>query len=116
MAEQTVYILDQVTPKPGMAKQFLDTYMEKYAPAARERGMTLEKVLVAPPMWLEDQSNQLFIMWSVQGPAAWWGMSHQGRRNPAVAAFWEEEAAPLILSRSRCFPAEASSVEALCNV
>ena len=86
---ETIYILDQVTVKPGRAQDFLADYMERYAPAARARGMTLVHRWVTPPMWLREQSNTLHIIWTVQGAPAWWSMSHQGRRNPAVRGFWE---------------------------
>lgn len=111
----TIYILDQITPKPGRAKEVFDLYMEKYAPKARERGMTLVHRLVAPPMWLKEQSNTLFIMWTVQGAGAWWRMSHIGRRDPTVAGFWKE-IEPLIENRHRCFPSDVADMESLGNV
>ena len=112
---ETIYILDQVTPKPGQAEAFLKTYMEKYAPAAQARGMTLVHRWVAPPMWLKEQSNTFHIVWSVQGAPAWWSMSHQGRRNPAVREFWES-VKPLVEKRHRSFLSDIADVESLCNV
>lgn len=112
---ETIYILDQVTTKPGKAQAFLDLYMEKYAPAARERGMTLVHRWVAPPMWLKEQPNTLYLIWTVQGAGAWWQMSFLGRRDPSVTAFWAE-ADSLIVSRHRCFPTDVADVESLSNV
>ena len=112
---ETIFILDEVTAKPGRARDFLAAYMERYAPAARERGMTLVHRWVAPPMWLKEQSNSLFIIWSVQGARAWWQMSFLGRRDPAVSGFWEETR-PMIEKRHRCFLSDVADVESLCNV
>ena len=113
--QETIYILDQITPKPGRARDVLDLYMEKYAPKARERGMTLLHRWVAPPMWLDEQSNTLFIVWTVQGAKAWWQMSFLGRRDPTVAGFWDE-IEPLIEKRHRSFSSDVTDVESLCDV
>jgi hypothetical protein len=113
--DETIYILDQVTTKPGQAQTFLTAYMERYAPAARARGMTLVHRWVTPPMWLKEQSNTLHIIWTVQGAQAWWAMSQQGRANPAVRAFWDS-IEPLIETRHRSFLSDVADVESLCNV
>jgi len=113
--QETIFIVDQVIPKPGQAKAFLDTYMARYAPAARERGMTLVHQWVSPPMWLDEQSNTLTIIWTVQGAPAWWNMSFHGRRNPEVAGFWES-IEPMIVSRRRSFSAEVADLESLADV
>jgi hypothetical protein len=114
--KETIYILDQVTAKPGQAKAFLEAYMERYAPAAKQdRGMTLLHRWISPPMWLEDEGNTLFIIWTVQGAPAWWNMSFHGRRNPAVAEFWKS-IEPLIETRHRSFLSDIADVESLCNV
>ena len=67
--KETIYILDQITAKPGKAKELLAAYMERYAPAAKEeRGMTLVSRWITPPMWMneqDDQGNTLFITWSI---------------------------------------------------
>ncbi len=112
---ETIYILDEVTAKPGKAQQFLAAYMERYVPAAKERGMTLVHRWVSPPMWLVEESNTLCIIWTVRGAPAWWSMSHQGRRNPAVAEFWSS-IEPLIEKRHRSFLSDVADVESLCNV
>jgi hypothetical protein len=112
---ETIFIVDRITPKPGQAKAFLDIYMARYAPAARERGMTLVHRWVSPPMWLDEQSNTLTIVWTVQGAPAWWNMSFHGRRDPAVSGFWES-IEPMIVSRHRGFSAEAADLESLADV
>ncbi len=46
--EKTVFLIDQVVTKPGQARAFLNAYMERYAPGARARGMSLERSWVTP--------------------------------------------------------------------
>ncbi len=115
MKNATIYAVDEIVPRPGVARAFLAAYMERYAPGARSRGMTLERVLVSPPMWLDDQSNTLTITWTLQGVAAWWGMSMQGRGDPAVAAWWREVDG-MVVRRERRFMAAQEDVEALSHV
>ena len=46
--KETIFIQDQITARPGKAKEVLAAYMERYAPAAKEeRGMTLVSRLIA---------------------------------------------------------------------
>jgi hypothetical protein len=112
---ETIYILDEMTAKPGQAEALLAAYMEKYAPAARERGMILVHRWVTPPLWLKEQSNTLYVIWTVQGAKAWWQMSFLGRRDHAVAGWWEE-AAPMIESRRRCFLGDVADLGSFSNV
>jgi hypothetical protein len=111
----TLYTTDEIVARPGQALAFLSAYMERYAPGARARGMTLERVLVSPPMWLEDQSNTLTITWTLPGTPAWWAMAMQGRFDPGVAAWWREADA-MVVSRRRHFSAAQQDVEALTHV
>jgi hypothetical protein len=115
MSDTKIYIVDQITPNPGEAEAFLNLYMERYAPGARERGMTLEFTWVSPPTWLKDQSNTLFIIWSVPDAKAWWAMSHGGKRDPVVQAWWRD-AESMIEKRHRCFLTDVSAVAKLANV
>jgi hypothetical protein len=112
---ETIYILDEVTVKPGRAEEFLAAYMEKYAPKARARGMTLVHRWMTPPLWLKEQSNTLYIIWTVQGAKAWWQMSFLGRRDPAVFGWWEEAEA-MIVTRRHCFLSDIAELESLANV
>jgi hypothetical protein len=115
MTNPTIYAVDEVVPRPGEARAFLAAYMERYAPGARSRGMTLEHVRVSPPMWLEDQSNTLTITWAIEGVPAWWQMSMQGRSDPAIAAWWRE-ADSMVVRRERRYMAAREDVEALSHV
>jgi len=113
---ETVYIVDQITPKPGMGRAFLDTYMQRYAPDATQRGMNLEHTWVAPPVWLEDGSNTLFFVWSVKGAKGVWGSMIAGRRGNALDEWWWKDAAAMIVSRERFFLSNPSDIVSLTNV
>jgi hypothetical protein len=41
--------------------------------------MTHEFTLVAPPLWMRDRPNTLYIIWSVVGVAQWWEMARRAR-------------------------------------
>lgn len=116
MSNETVYLVDVVATKPGQAKTFLDAYMKGYVPGARTRGMKLERVLVTPPVWLEEESNTVIITWTLQGAAGFWGMTFQGRQDPALRDWWWHQASDLIQSRRRYVAGELSSVDELSKV
>jgi len=113
--EEPIYLLDQITPKAGQAEAFLKAYMERYAPNAKSRGLKHEFTWVAPPMWLDNQPNTLFIVWSVKGAGAWWAMEHSARRDPAIIEWWRE-ADMMIESRRRSFASNVSDIASLTDV
>ena len=112
--QEKIYVVDQITPKPGQGEAFLKAYMEKYAPGARER-MTHEFTWVSPPMWLKEQSNTLYIIWSVKGAGQWWGMSQQSRRIDAVTSWWAEVDS-MVVSRDRVFVSDVADIASLAHV
>lgn len=115
MADETIYAIDEMVARPGMGRAVIEAYMARYAPGARARGMVLDRVLVSPPLWLEDQSNTITISWTLRGAAAWWQMTAMGRTDPSIAAWWAE-ADEMLVSRRRSFAAADADVEALCDV
>jgi hypothetical protein len=115
MADGRVYVIDRVITRPGCARKFVDTYLSGYAPGARERGMTLERVLVSPPIWFSDQSNTVTVMWSLPSPRAWWEMTWRGRPDPTVGQWWAD-ISDLVVERTRSVAADADDVEKLCDV
>ncbi len=115
MTNTSIYVVDELVARPGQARALLSAYMERYAPGARSRGMVLERVLVSPPMWLEDQSNTLTISWTLPSVPAWWQMSMQARPDPAVAAWWSE-VDEMVVSRKRQFMSAFADVEVLSYV
>lgn len=112
-ATTVVYVIDRVVTKPGQARTFVDRYLAEYAPGARARGMTLEHILVSPPIWFEDQANTVTVTWTLPGPLAWWQMTWKGRPDPALGQWWSE-IAELVQERSRSVAAAAAHVDALC--
>lgn len=110
-----IYVIDEIVAMPGKGRALLDLYRANYAPAAEARGMVLERVLVSPPVWLDDMSNRLTITWTVEGAGGWWGQATQGRYDPGVGQFWAN-AAELIESRHRQFGAAEADVAELCHV
>ncbi|MDT2006068.1 hypothetical protein FXW78_17640 [Rhodococcus opacus] len=107
-SDSLVYVVDEMVVAPGGARAFLAAYMERYAPGAIARGLTLDRVLVAPPVWLEDQSNSLTVSWTVRGARAWWQQSLLARHDAEVLRWWAD-ADQLLTSRRRtvsCSPAD----------
>ena len=112
---QTVYIIDEFVAAPGKGQELLAAYKDRYMPAAHARGMVLERIIVSPPMWLEDGSNRLTISWTVEGAGGWWGQAIQSRYDPGVAEFWPS-IAPLLVSRNRHFGAAEGDLGEFSNV
>jgi len=116
MASGRIFIVDEVTPHPGRAEEFLRLYMERYVPGARARGMQLEHTWVSPPMWLRDRSNTLSIVWSVEGPREVWATFTSGRLDQSLVSWWWEEAAALVQTRTRRIMSEADRIAGLNDV
>ncbi|MGV0746473.1 hypothetical protein [Mycolicibacterium sp. XJ870] len=108
-----VYVIDRVLTKPGRAREFVDRYLAEYAPGARERGMTLEHVLVSPPIWFDDAPNTVTVTWTLPGPLAWWQMTWKGRPDATLGQWWSD-IEELVQERSRSVAASADDVDALC--
>lgn len=115
MADGQVFVVDRVITRPGCAKSFVDAYLSGYAPGARQRGMTLQRVLVSPPIWFADRANTVTIIWSLPTPQAWWEMTWQGRPDPKVGQWWTD-IADLVIERTRSVAADAADVDGLCDV
>ena len=112
---QTIYIIDEFVAAPGKGKALLAAYNQHYAPGAKARGMVLNRVIVSPPLWLDDGSNRLTISWTVEGAGGWWGQAVQSRYDPTVGTFWPS-IEPLIVSRVRHFGAAEADVAEISHV
>lgn len=115
MPDGAVYVIDRVITRPGCARDFVDSYLSGYVPGATQRGMTLEHVLVSPPIWFPHQSNTVTITWSLPSARAWWEMTWQGRPDPEVGQWWTDVDG-LVLERSRTVAADAGDVDGMCDV
>jgi hypothetical protein len=114
MAE-TVYIVDEMVAAPGQGRALLAFYRDHYMRAAEARGMVLDRIIVSPPMWLDEGENRLLITWTVDGAGGWWQQAGPSRFDPGVAQFWAD-AKPQMASHSRYFGCAAADVESLCHV
>ena len=112
---QTIFIVDELVALPGQGQAVLAAYQARYVPGATARGMMLDRVIVSPPVWLDEASNRLLITWTVDGAGGWWGQAVQSRYDPAVEAFWAETTAMLV-SRNRYFGSAAADVEEIAHV
>lgn len=115
MTEPTIYVVDEAITKPGRARDFVERYLAEYAPAAAQRGMTLDRVLVSPPIWLTDDVNTVTITWTLPGVGAWWNMTAIGR-NDATLGEWWTEIGELLESRTRTMRAAADDVDRLSDL
>ena len=115
-ASPTVFVIDDLTAKPGQGEALRRAYLERYAPGAVRRGMRLVHQLVSPPYWLPDGSNRLLFIWALAGPGGAWAMKHAGRQDPELIAWWTDEAPRLVASRTRAICAEAADLAELADV
>ncbi|MGV9661890.1 hypothetical protein ACWDUL_02110 [Nocardia niigatensis] len=115
MSDSTIYIIDRIVLEPGKARAFIDAYLNEYAPGALARGLTLDRVLVSPPAWIDQESTVVTATWTVEGPQQWWAAALKGRHDPAYAQWWNS-VSPMIIERDRSMAAAADAVEGLCNV
>lgn len=112
----TIYIVDEIRPKPGQGQAFLDHYMESYAPLAVARGMRLEHSWVNPPLWLSgDQQNTLLIVWSVESVSAYWELQGKIRWDSAISDWWSQVDA-MVTSRNRLVLGESQELASFTNV
>lgn len=69
-----IIVIDEVWPMTGQVEAYRDAYLADYAPAARRRGMTLESVMLSPPLVLAEGGNRLTFVWSLPDTPAFWAM------------------------------------------
>lgn len=115
MGAAKVYIVDRIETMPGRAEEFVDRYLAEYVPGAIARGMVLDRVLVAPPLWLDDRPNTVTVTWELDGPAGWWQMTWRSRPDPEPARWWAG-VEHLIARRTRESAAAAGDIEVLADV
>lgn len=113
--EPTIFIIDELIAAPGNGPALLAAYKERYVPGAQARGMVLQRIVVSPPLWLNEASNRLTAIWTVAGASGWWGQAVQARYDVAVGEFWPSIDG-LIISRIRHFGAADEEMEQISNV
>ena len=83
---------------------------------AEAAGLALESTTVAPPMWLDKDSNVVQVVWSMPDIAqAAWAMSSATRYDPAYVE-WCSSVRKRVVSRDRSYFASEDYLEVLCNV
>ncbi len=115
MKGQKIYLVDRVVTTPGSAKAFVEAYLAEYAPGGHGRSMTLDRVLVSPPMWLEEDSNTITITWTLDSVDSVWKQIRASRVDRSLGEWWTHMN-PLIVERSRSMSAAATDIEGLSNV
>ena len=95
-----ILVKDEVWPVVGKVEAYRDAYLANYAPGARERGMTLEAVLLSPPVVLAEGGNCLTFVWSLADPAALWAMRFAAY---GATETWWEQGAGLAHRQTRTF-------------
>lgn len=91
-----VYIFDEIVVAQAEVAGLHRAYLDRYAPAARARGMVLEGAWRSPPIELEGRAMTLHFMWSVPDVAGWWGMRlGTARANPELDVEIEGDEAKL---------------------
>ncbi|MFF0815610.1 hypothetical protein ACFYVR_10725 [Rhodococcus sp. NPDC003318] len=115
MSDPRIHIVDRVTTAPGRGRAFVDAYTAEYVPQAVRIGMTLDRVLVSPPVWLDDDGNTVTAIWTVSGHEQWWQTAIARRFDAGFVDFWRR-VEPMVAERSRSMAAAAESVEGMCRV
>jgi len=100
-----IYVLEEITIKPGRLDEYLAAFNEEYVPNADARGMKLVGSWVTPPFELKDEGNQLVAMFAIEDGGFWSVRSHS--REPEVLAWWEK-AREMQVTRTRKFLDPAS--------
>jgi hypothetical protein len=96
-----IYLLHEITPRPGLTIAYSDAYMRRYAPGARSRGMTLEFAWMTPPFLLQTGSNTLLFLWSMVDLDSWWAQRLDARHVPDKEAWWLAEDVKAMTSSRR---------------
>lgn len=110
-----IFIVERITTHPGCAEKLVAAIHDDYLPLATARGMSLDRILVSPPIWDPELSNEVTVTWTVPDTAAWWQMAKGGRADRRSAEFWTNHA-DLIAHRERSMAAPSGIVQELADV
>lgn len=111
-----VLVIDRCVTKPGDGEAFLNDYLEIYAPIAEGLGAELVDTLVAPPLWLAEDSNVLMFVWKVAGVGGSWGIAGARNACPEEHLAWCDEMRDRLADYDRSYFSAPQDMEALCNV
>src|SRR5581483_5270194 len=114
-----IWIVDDITVKPGQGPAFVDAYMKNYVPGATRRGMTLAFRMVGSAQWVrngEPNPDRILFVWTVPDADAVWVFKFAGRNDPSVLHWWRDQVPNFIVSRTRSIMADVDDLAGLVNV
>jgi hypothetical protein len=97
-----IYMVDEITLKPGKLGRFNAAFEKEYLPKAKERGLSLVGSWIAPPMEMQGEGNTLVVLWSMDGQEGFWRQRKGSGGDPAVREWWAKMK-PVIAGRTRRF-------------
>ncbi len=110
-----VFVIDRLEAKPGDGPVLLEEYLTFYAPRAEACYAELVATRVAPPCWLDTDSNTLEFTWKVAGIGGCWGIDSPLRADAEVVQWWRD-LRDRVVSLDRSYFADPADLEVLCNV
>lgn len=81
-------ILDQIDVDASNLAALNELFSARYVPSANERGMTLSRRWISPPLALASGPNTLWLLWQLADVAAVWAMRFRAGADPLIPAFW----------------------------
>ena len=111
-----VLVIDRCVTKPGDGEAFLNDYLATYAPIAEGLGAELVDTLVAPPLWLTEDSNVLMFVCEVAGVGGSWGIAGARNACPEEYLAWCDEMRDRLADYDRSYFSAPQDMEVLCNV
>lgn len=110
-----VFVIDRLEAKPGDGPALLEEYLTFYVPRAEACYAELVATRVAPPCWLDTDSNTLEFTWKVAGIGGCWGIDSPLRADAEVVQWWRD-LRDRVVSLDRSYFADPADLEVLCNV
>lgn len=103
-----IFVLDEITVKPGHAAAYRLAYEGDYRPAAVRRGLRPEASWRHPPIKdFEELPTTFYFLWSIEGIDEWWrlriGVGTDGSDERVAKYRWWQESDDMTLSRKRTF-------------
>jgi len=78
----------------------MQCFEAEYLPAAEKRKMVLQLRSVSPPVELDEQVSQVFLLWQINENGDFWSMRKEAKVDSSVAEFWQH-CEPWVETRSR---------------
>ena len=116
MSDETVYIVDQVTVKPGSGARLPRRLHEKLRSRRAGTRHDFAAYLGGAPVWLEERVQHDLLRLDGKGREPGLGLFGGYRSNLNGGSWWWKEAAQIIASRERLFLSNPSDIASLTNV